>query len=125
VPDENVDRALSRVGLDGYGDRLCSRLSNGERKRVALAGVLALDPDYVVLDEPTAGLDGDGARALVDLIDDLTEEGLTFVISTHYPGFASAVGDAFAVLDDGRIAYCDRTLADVPAEEFGLRDFDV
>ncbi|MFC6872787.1 energy-coupling factor ABC transporter ATP-binding protein [Halobellus marinus] len=125
VPAENVDWALSRVGLDGYGDRLCSRLSNGERKRVALAGVLALDPDYVVLDEPTAGLDGDGARALVDLIDDLTEEGLTFVISTHYPGFASAVGDAFAVLDDGRIAYCDRTLADVPAEEFGLRDFDV
>jgi cobalt/nickel transport system ATP-binding protein len=123
VPAENVDWALSRVGLDGYGDRLCSRLSNGERKRVALAGVLALDPDYVVLDEPTAGLDGDGARALVDLIDDLTEEGLTFVISTHYPGFASAVGDAFAVLDDGRIAYRDRTLADVPAEEFGLRDF--
>ncbi|WP_423751700.1 energy-coupling factor ABC transporter ATP-binding protein [Salinirarus marinus] len=122
---ENVEWALSRVGLDGYDDRLCSRLSNGERKRVALAGVLAMDPDYVVLDEPTAGLDGDGTRALVDLIRGLTDEGITFVVSTHYPGFASAVGDAFAILDEGQVAYRGQTLDDVCVEAYGLRRFGV
>jgi cobalt/nickel transport system ATP-binding protein len=118
-----VERALERVGLAGYEDRLCSRLSNGERKRVALAGVLATDPDYVVLDEPTAGLDGDGTRALIDLLRGFAEEGLTVVVSTHYPGFASAVGDAFAILDDGQVGYRGRTLDGVDAESFGLRRF--
>lgn len=121
--EANVAWALSRVGLDGYEDRLCNRLSNGERKRVALAGVLAMNPDYVVLDEPTAGLDGDGTRALVDLIRGLTADGITFVVSTHYPGFASAVGDAFTILDEGEIVYRGETLDGVSAERFGLRDF--
>ncbi|MFP4625660.1 MAG: energy-coupling factor ABC transporter ATP-binding protein [Natronomonas sp.] len=120
---EKIGWALSRVGLDGYEERLCSRLSNGERKRVALAGVLAMDPDYVVLDEPTAGLDGEGTRALVDLIHGLTDEGITFVVSTHYPGFASAVGDSFRILDDGRIAFRGPTLDTVDAEAYGLRRF--
>ncbi|GAB3317452.1 ABC transporter ATP-binding protein [Haloplanus rallus] len=123
--EARVERALSRVGLDGYEDRLCSRLSNGERKRVALAGVLAMDPDYLVLDEPTAGLDGPGTRALVDLIRGLADEGLTFVVSTHYPGFAAAVGDRFGVLDEGRIAYHGRSLDGVDPERFGLRRFEV
>ncbi len=119
-----VERALGRVGLDGYEDRLCSRLSNGERKRVALAGVLSTDPDHLVLDEPTAGLDGDGTRALIDLLRGFAAEGLTVVVSTHYPGFASAVGDAFAILDDGRIGYHGRTLDGVDSEAFGLRRFE-
>jgi cobalt/nickel transport system ATP-binding protein len=124
-PDgEVVERALERVGLAGYEDRLCSRLSNGERKRVALAGVLATDPDCVVLDEPTAGLDGEGTRALIDRLRGLATDGLTVVVSTHHPGFASAVGDAFAILDDGEIAYHDRTLDGVDAEAFGLRRFE-
>ncbi len=118
---ETVARALGRVGLDGFADRLCSRLSNGERKRVALAGVLATDPDYLVLDEPTAGLDGDGTRALADLLRGFAADGLTVVLSTHYPGFASAVGDAFAILDDGRVGYRGRTLDGVDSEAFGLR----
>jgi len=118
---ETVERALGRVGLDGHEDRLCSRLSSGERKRVALAGVLATDPDYLVLDEPTAGLDGDGTRALADLLRGFAVDGLTVVLSTHYPGFASAVGDAFAILDDGRVGYRGRTLDGVDAEAFGLR----
>jgi cobalt/nickel transport system ATP-binding protein len=124
-PDgQTVERALERVGLSGYEDRLCSRLSNGERKRVALAGVLATDPDCVVLDEPTAGLDGDGTRALIDRLRGLAGEGLTVVVSTHYPGFASAVGDAYAILDDGRIGYRGRTLDGVDSEAFGLRRFE-
>ena len=125
APTETVAWALSRVGLEGSEDRLCSRLSNGERKRVALAGVLAMEPDYIVLDEPTAGLDGDGTRALVDLIRGLTDDGITFVVSTHYPGFAAAVGDTFTILDDGRIAYRGDTLDGVDAETYGLRRFSV
>ena len=121
---EIVERALERGGLHGCEERLCSRLSNGERKRVALAGVLATEPDCVVLDEPTAGLDGDGTRALIDRLRGLASEGLTVVASTHYPGFASAVGDAFAILDDGQVAYEGRTLDGVDAEAFGLRRFE-
>ena len=124
-PDgELVERTLERVGLDGYQDRLCSRLSNGERKRVALAGVLAMDPDCIVLDEPTSGLDGDGTRALIERLRRLAGDGLTVVVSTHYPRFASAVGDVFTVLDDGQIAYRDRTLDGVDSEAFGLRGFE-
>jgi cobalt/nickel transport system ATP-binding protein len=121
---EIVGRALDRVGLDGYEDRLCSRLSNGERKRVALAGVLAMEPDCIVLDEPTAGLDGDGTRGLIDLLRGFADDGLTVVLSTHYPGFASAVGDTFAILNDGQVAYRGRTLDGVDAERFGLRRFE-
>ncbi|AFK20907.1 ABC transporter ATP-binding protein (plasmid) [Haloferax mediterranei ATCC 33500] len=122
--EDTVQWALSRVGLDGYEDRLCSRLSGGEKKRVALAGVLAMKPSYLILDEPTAGLDGDGTRALVELIRELTAEGISFVVSTHYPDFAAAVGDSFTLLNDGEIACRASSFGEIPAREYGLRNFD-
>ncbi|ELZ95860.1 CbiO protein (ABC-type cobalt transport system ATP-binding protein) [Haloferax mucosum ATCC BAA-1512] len=121
---EAVEWALSRVGLDGYEDRLCSRLSGGEKKRVALAGVLAMKPSTIILDEPTAGLDGDGTRALVELLRELTNEGISVVVSTHYPDFAVAVGDSFSLLDDGRIAHRTSSFDEIPARNYGLRQFD-
>ncbi|ADQ65960.1 cobalt ABC transporter ATP-binding protein [Halogeometricum borinquense DSM 11551] len=120
-PTEAVEWALSRVGLAGYEDRLCSRLSGGEKKRVALAGVLAMKPKYLIFDEPTAGLDGDGTRALVDLIRELTNEGISFVVSTHYPDFAAAVGDTFTLIDDGQVACRESSLDEIPAKKYGLR----
>ncbi|MFD1632794.1 hypothetical protein ACOZ4L_15325 (plasmid) [Haloplanus ruber] len=63
--------------------------------------------------------------ALVDLIRGLTDEGITFVVSTHYPGFASTVGDACTILDGGQVAYRGDTLDGVDAETYGLRRFSV
>jgi len=117
----DVEAVLSRVGLAGAGDRHPHTLSNGEQKRVALAGVLAMDPDYVVMDEPTAGLDGDGAAQFVGLIEDLLDSAVTVLLSTHHVGFAEAVAADLAVLADGEIAYTGSEIDRETATRFGLR----
>lgn len=122
-PAERVETALETVGLDGYEDRLCNALSGGEKKRASLAGVLAMEPDYLLLDEPTLGLDGDGCRRLREDVDRIREAGITVVIATHDLGFALAVGDSFAVLEGGVIAYEGPSVSREQALEFGLRTF--
>lgn len=117
----DVESILSRVGLAGAGDRHPHTMSNGEQKRVALAGVLAMDPDYVVMDEPTAGLDGDGEATFVDLIETLIEDGVTVLLSTHHVDFARRVADTVAVLAEGEIAYEGRDIDRSTAASFGLR----
>lgn len=118
-----IDAALAHVGLKGYDDRLCHSLSNGEKKRVALAGVLAMDPAYVVLDEPTAGLDGDGTGRIVSLIESLSDRDITLIISTHHVGFAREVGDSLVVLEDGVAAYRNSTIDRETAATYGLRTY--
>ncbi|MDR5656376.1 ABC transporter ATP-binding protein [Halodesulfurarchaeum sp. HSR-GB] len=117
----DVDSLLARVGLPDAGDRHPHTMSNGEQKRIALAGVLAMDPDYVVMDEPTAGLDGDGAAQFVALIEDLVAEGVTVLLSTHHVGFATTVADRIAVLADGEITYEGQDIDRETAVQFGLR----
>jgi cobalt/nickel transport system ATP-binding protein len=119
--DIGVDELLERVGLPHAGDRHPHALSNGEKKRVALAGVLAMEPDYVVMDEPTAGLDGAGADRFVDLIESLIVEDVTIVLSTHHVGFATAVADRLAVLHDGTIAHEGADIDRETAASYGLR----
>ncbi|MEM2272421.1 MAG: ATP-binding cassette domain-containing protein, partial [Archaeoglobaceae archaeon] len=65
---EKVEEALKLVGLEGYEKRLCSQLSGGEKKRLSIADAIAMDPEFVILDEPTAGLDQLGFDAIVELI---------------------------------------------------------
>lgn len=120
---ERVDRVLNRLEIADLGDRPCATLSGGEKKRVALAGVLALEPDYVLLDEPTASLDGDGCRAIADLIDRLTDRGIAVVVATHHVAFGLRVADRVQVLADGRIDYRGDSLSPAIAEEYGLRTF--
>jgi cobalt/nickel transport system ATP-binding protein len=117
----DVEAVLSRVGLAGAGDRHPHTLSNGEQKRVALAGVLAMEPDYVVMDEPTAGLDGDGAAQFVTLVEDLIDSGVTVLLSTHHLGFAEAVADELAILADGEIVHTGAAIDRETATRFGLR----
>ncbi|AOW81004.1 cobalt ABC transporter ATP-binding protein [Halodesulfurarchaeum formicicum] len=117
----DVDSLLARVGLPDAGDRHPHTMSNGEQKRVALAGVLAMDPDYVVMDEPTAGLDGDGAAQFVGLIEDLVAAGVTVLLSTHHVGFATTVADRIAVLTEGEIKYEGKGIDRETAVQFGLR----
>ena len=114
---------LERFDLDGKADRLCNTLSGGEKKRVSLAGVLAMEPEYVLLDEPTAGLDGTGCRTIVRFVEDLVADGITPVIATNDVGFGLAVADTVAVLADGVIDYRGDTLSPAVAERYGLRRF--
>ena len=100
-----VENALERVGMTGYEKTAPHHLSGGQKKRVAIAGILAMKPEIMVLDEPTAGLDPNGVTNLVKLLKELNAEGITIVISTHevnlVPDYANK---AFVMVDGNLIA---------------------
>ena len=118
-----IERVLSRFDLDERADRLCNTLSGGEKKRVSLAGVLAMEPDYVLLDEPTAGLDGAGCRTIVQFVESLADAGVTPIVATHDVGFGLTVADTVTVLEDGVIDYRGDTLSRSLADRYGLRGY--
>ena len=111
---EVVTTALRHVGLVGFERRPPHQLSGGEKKRVAIAGVLAMDPDVLVFDEPTSGLDPSGSEDLMELLDELNHDGKTIVISTHDVELAYPWADRAILLADGRIIR-----EDVPDVAFG------
>ena len=90
-------------GLHGLLDRSPYRLSEGEKKRVAVASILTVRPPLLVLDEPTVGQDGGLRETLAVLLAKLTELGCTTVIATHDLEFAEAVADRWIVLHDGKV----------------------
>lgn len=102
-----VTRALADVGLEleTVGARSPFTLSGGQRRRIALAGVLAMGPKYLVLDEPTAGLDGPGRRALWGLLQQLrSRDGTAVVVVSHDMDEAARHADKVVVLHEGRVA---------------------
>ncbi|MBK8229409.1 MAG: ABC transporter ATP-binding protein [Candidatus Eisenbacteria bacterium] len=109
-----VAGALAQVGLTGYEERLPHRLSQGEKRRVCLAGVLACDPRLLVLDEPTSNLDPRARRELRDLLRRLPA---TKLIATHDLEFVVELCPRVLVFDQGRIVAAGPTrtvLADAP-----------
>jgi len=78
-----VSESLEKVGMAGYEDKPPHHLSGGQKKRVSIAGVLAMRPEIMVLDEPTSGLDPKGAFQIMKLLIELNREGMTIVIATH------------------------------------------
>ena len=103
--EEIAGMKIGLAGLDpGAADRFPSELSGGMRKRAALARALALDPEILFLDEPTAGLDPIGAAAFDNLIRELSDAlGLTVVMITHDLDSLYAICDRVAVLADKRV----------------------
>lgn len=99
-----VMRTLSSLGIAHLAERPIHELSLGEKKRVALAGVLVLEPEILLLDEPTAGLDYAGIVSMLQLLGRLREAGTTIVISTHDTDLAYEWAEDAWVLMDGRIA---------------------
>ncbi|WP_369819260.1 energy-coupling factor ABC transporter ATP-binding protein [Tessaracoccus sp. ZS01] len=95
-----VDETLRQLGIAHLAARPTHRLSYGERKRVALAGAVAMRPDYLLLDEPTAGLDPEGVHELLAALDGL-DAGI--LLATHHVAFALAWADEVAVVVDGRV----------------------
>jgi cobalt/nickel transport system ATP-binding protein len=100
---EAVTGALRYVGLEGFERRPPHLLSGGEKKRVAIAGVLAMDPDLLVFDEPTSGLDPSGSEDIMELLDELHHQGKTIIISTHDIELAYPWADRAILLLEGRI----------------------
>jgi len=99
-----VDEALAMVGIEHLRDRVPHHLSGGEKKRVAIAGVIAMEPQVLVLDEPTAGLDPQGVTDLIGVINTLARQyGITVIFSTHEVSLVPEVADRLYVMDRGRI----------------------
>ncbi len=114
---ESVTQALRHVGLEGFDRRPPHQLSGGEKKRVAIAGVLAMDPDVLVFDEPTSGLDPSGSEDIMELLDELNHEGKTIIISTHDVELAYPWADRAILMLGGKILQ-----EDVPEVAFGNPD---
>ncbi len=100
-----VDWALEEVGLTELRDRNTLQLSYGQRKRLALAGALAMRPEVLVMDEPTAGLDPQMALELMEMAEQLHSSGTTVVISTHDVDLAYAWADEIHVLMHGKLVF--------------------
>ncbi len=95
-----VRAALAAVRMEAYMHRVSYRLSPGEKKRIALATVLAMEPEILVLDEPTGGLDPRGRRSFTALLSELPQ---TMLVTTHDMGLVRALFPRTVVLDEGRI----------------------
>lgn len=105
-PDEvkrRVSEALRAVGLHEHMDRAPHHLSVGEKKKAALATVLAMKPEILALDEPTANLDPKSRRELIDLINSLSMEGTTLIVATHDVDLVPLVANRVYVLYEGEV----------------------
>ncbi len=98
-----VSYALAYVGLSGYERRPPHHLSGGEKKRVAIAGVLAMEPEVMILDEPTSNLDPASAEEIMDMLDELNCGGKTMIISTHDVDLAFRWADEVVLMEDGGV----------------------
>jgi biotin transport system ATP-binding protein len=100
---ERVTQALASTGLEGKRDRSPRRLSGGEKRRLAVAGVIAMGCETVILDEPFANLDWPGVVEVLEILRDLKKTGRTVIILTHELEKVLALADRLVILHGGRI----------------------
>ena len=104
--------ALALVGLDeSFYERSPFELSGGEKRRVAIAGILACHPEYLIVDEPTAGLDPKGSQEMMDLFEDIHRKGTTIILVTHDMNLVLRYCDRVLVLEDGKLVADDKPSA--------------
>lgn len=124
LPEETARRAVAQtmadVGIASFASRPAHELSHGERKIVAMAGILVMRPAVVILDEPTASLDPTSTERVISLLNRIHEAGTTIVTSTHDMDFAYEWADDALVLDQGTAA-CFGPVEDVFAKESTIR----
>lgn len=101
--EKRVDEALKMVGMQDYKDKTPHHLSGGQQKRVAIAGIVAMRPEIMILDEPTAGLDPQGVDEVLNILNKLNEEGMTIVISSHDIEMVNSFAEKIFVLNKGEI----------------------
>jgi energy-coupling factor transport system ATP-binding protein len=102
--DPIIDAALGEVGLLHTKDLYPRWLSRGERQRLAIACVIAMQPAIIVLDEPTTGLDGNEARLVMEILLALQKKGHTIIIITHNRAIADTCADRVITMEKGKIA---------------------
>ncbi|WP_407379090.1 ATP-binding cassette domain-containing protein [Methanobrevibacter sp.] len=101
--EKRVTDALKRVDMEGFERKAPHHLSGGQKKRVAIAGILAMQPEIMVLDEPTSGLDPKGASDILKLLYELNDEGMTIIISTHDVDLVPIYSSKVYVISSGEI----------------------
>ncbi|QKY20154.1 ABC transporter ATP-binding protein [Halolamina sp. CBA1230] len=105
--DADPDAVLERVGLAGDGDRKAGGYSKGMAQRLALGMALVGDPDLLILDEPSSGLDPAGAKEMRDIVREEADRGATVFFSSHVLGQVEAVCDSVGILREGRLVAKD------------------
>ena len=121
MPEEirrRVDKVLTSVGMEGYRDKAPHHLSGGQKQKIAIAGALAMEPECIVFDEPTAMLDPQGRKDIMDIIRMLHDNGTTVIMITHFMNEA-AEADRIIVMDEGCVAL------DGPPEEIFKKTQDL
>lgn len=101
---ERVHRALHQVNMQDYGRKSIHALSHGQKKRICVAGILAMEPQVIILDEPTAGLDPMGVHSLMHLLEDLNKkQGITMIMATHVVDLVPLFMSKIAILSKGKV----------------------
>jgi len=101
--DERVEEALKLVRMTGLEKKAPHHLSGGQKKRVAIAGILAMRPEIMVLDEPTTGLDPTGVDQIMEILYMLNKEAMSIIIASHDVEMVTQFADKIFVLHDGEI----------------------
>lgn len=115
--DDGIARqSMDALGLSHLSTRAYTELSGGERQMVLIARALAQEPSILIMDEPTASLDYGNQIRVLDRVRALADAGLTVILSTHHPDHALRVGDAVALISDGRLHAFDVPQAVVTPE---------
>lgn len=114
-----IGKALQLLGLWELRDRSPFALSGGQMQRLAIASVLAMEPEVLVLDEPTSQLDPSGTREVFDAVAALCDQGITVIMAEHKIELLAAHADRLLVLHEGRAAACD-----TPRAVFGRNDLN-
>jgi cobalt/nickel transport system ATP-binding protein len=123
--EDSIAWALDVVGMAGYGSKSPHNLSGGEKKRVALASVLAMKPKVLVLDEPTAALDPRGVSKLIRLLDIINRElGITLIFATHDVDIVPLLADRVYLLSEGKVIL-GGTTDEVFSHKKVLREIDL
>ncbi len=107
TPDEikeRVHQALHMVNMQDFARKAVHALSHGQKKRICIAGILAMEPEIIILDEPTAGLDPMGVHSLMHLLEDLNrDKGITMIMATHVVDLVPLFMSKIAILSRGQV----------------------
>ncbi|MBN1133976.1 MAG: ATP-binding cassette domain-containing protein [Methanosarcinaceae archaeon] len=101
--EKRVSKSLNMVGISGFENLPPHNLSTGEKKKVAIAGVLAMEPEIMIFDEPLSGLDPRGQAELTELLDQLNADEKTIIVTTHRMDFAAEWADEIWILKNGQV----------------------
>ena len=101
--DRRVEEALKLVQMEGFEEKAPHHLSGGQQKRISIAGIIAMYPEIMILDEPTAGLDPQGVDQVLYILNYLNSKGMTLVVSSHDVEMISEFADKVIVLNEGKV----------------------